>query len=125
MAKKKEVEAAAVFSAQAPDSGVANPGTSPMVGYEPLSTPDTVIAEVDFNELLELEKATRQTTEQFDKIAGNIERLKRDLDLYHNHEKTLNNSIEAKRKDIIKRYNVNEQRSWRIDINSRKIVYQD
>ena len=118
MAKKKEVE---VVPNEVPDTGLLNPGKT-----EPQAPPpaDIVIAEVDFNELLELEKGVRHTEDQLNKVAGNIFRLKRDLDLFHNHEKTLAAQIDAKRKELIKRYKVDEQRKWQIDLNTRKVVYQ-
>lgn len=112
MAKKKEVEIAA-FEDKAETVGLEQPVVE-----------EVVIAEVDFNELLELEKATRQTEEQFNKIAGSIERLKRDLDAYHNHEKSLNEQINVKRKDLVRRNKIDDSRQWRIDINTRKVVYQ-
>lgn len=96
------------------------------VSAAPVATPvvaDIVVADVDFNELLELEKAVKQTADQFDKIAGNIERLKRDLDLFHNHERTINTQIESKRKELVKRYQIDEKRQWRIDFTSHKVVY--
>ena len=92
---------------------------------KPITTvEDIVIDLLDFDELLELEKVTKQTEEQFNRIAGSIKRLEKDLDLYHNQEKTLNNQIDLKRKELIKRYKINEKRQWRIDITTRKIVYQ-
>src|SRR6478736_4445394 len=83
---------------------------------------DVVIAEVDFNELLDLEKGIRQTEEQFNKLAGSVRRLEKDLEVYYNHEKSLNAQIDAKRRELIKRYKLDEQRPWRIDINTRKVV---
>jgi len=109
MAKKKD-DTVAPNEVPAPVSSVAAPA-------------DPVIDEVDFNELLELEKAVKQTADQFNTIAGNIKRLEKDLDLYHNHEKTINGQIDLKRKDLIKRYKIDDQRQWRIDVNSRKVVY--
>jgi len=121
MAKKKE-DVAAVAPNEVPDTGLLNPKVE-----TPVETPveaDTVIAEVDFNELLELEKTTRATEDQFNKVAGSIKRMEKELEAYHVHERNLNGQIDAKRKEIIKRYKIDEQRTWRIDINSRKVVYQ-
>lgn len=95
-------------------------GNVPILGVEQ----DIVIADVDFNELLELEKAARQTEEQFNKLSGNLKRLEKDLEVYYNHEKNLNSQIETKRKELIKRYKLDEQRQWRIDINTHKVIYQ-
>lgn len=116
MAKKKDEVV------QTPDvvSSAPTPVVAPPVAP---SEPDVVIAEVDFNELLELEKATKQTGDQFNAIAGNIKRLEKDLDLYHAHEKALNEQIDSKRKELIRRYGINKDRQWRIDFNSRKVVY--
>lgn len=122
MAKKKEereVQAAPVAPTDVPDTGLLNPKAAPQVPLDP----EVVIAEVDFNELLELEKATKQTADQFDKVAGNIERLRRDLEVYGNHERTLNEQINAKRNALIKRYQLDEKRQWRIDFNTRRVVY--
>lgn len=110
MAKKKEE-----VVVQVPDMVV----TPNVVQQEP----EIVIAEVDFNDLLELEKATKQTAEQFDKVAGNVERLKRDLEVYGNHERNLNDQINTKRNALIKRYQLDEKRQWRIDFNTRRVVY--
>ena len=120
MAKKKEE--VVVAHNEALDTGPLNVKVDAPV---PIQPQDIVIAEVDFNELLELEKAIRQTEEQFNKLSGNLKRLERDLDVYYNHEKSLNTQIDAKRKELIKRYKLEEARPWRIDINSRKVVYQD
>lgn len=121
MAKKsKDVE---VVPNEVPDTGLLNPKVAEP---QPVATmADIIIAEVDFNELLELEKAVRQTESQHDKIAGNIKRLEKDLDAYYAHEKNLTGQIDAKRKELIKRYKIEEQRTWRIDINNRKVVYQN
>lgn len=118
MAKKKEVSVDAV---DVPNTGLLNPQVTAPVSTNP---DEIVIVEVDFNELLELEKATRQTEEQLNKIAGSIYRLNKDMDVYHNHEKTLNEQINVKRKDLIRRYKIDETRQWRIDLSSRKVVYQ-
>jgi hypothetical protein len=85
--------------------------------------PDVVIDEVDFNELLEYEKAARNTEEQLNKLSGSMFRLTKDQELLYNHEKKVNAEIELKRKDLIKRYKLDEQKSWKIDINSRKVIY--
>ena len=123
MAKKNKEDT--VVPNEVPDTGLLNPKLPQPVEIPPAPTsPEIVIAEVDFNELLELEKATRQTEEQLNKLAGSAYRLQKDLELYHNHERTLNGQIDTKRKELIKRYRIDEQRQWRIDINNRKVVYQ-
>jgi len=123
-----------VTPSEVPDTGLLNPkvdakpqfdGVVPPPVVAPPWTPAVVIDEVDFNELLELEKAVRQTEDQFNKLAGGIKRMEKDLEVYFAHEKNLNGQMDAKRKDLIKRYKIDEQRQWRIDINNRKIVYQD
>lgn len=121
MARKNKEETATLTATEVPDTGLLNPKpTTPTTAPEP----EIFIEEVDFNELLELERSVKQTEEQFNRIAGNIERLKKDLDVYFNHERTLNTQIDGKRKELIKRYKLNEARQWRIDINTRKVVYQ-
>lgn len=112
MAKKKEE----VVQTEVPEA-VAQPKAE-------VVTQEVVIAEVDFNELLEIEKAIRQTEDQFNKLAGNVKRLEKDLEVYYNHEKNLNAQIDTKRRELVKRYKLDEQRQWRIDINTRKVVYQ-
>jgi hypothetical protein len=125
MAKKKEDVAAVVAPSEVPDTGLLNPANaSPQVQAQ-AGEPEVVIDEVDFNELLELEKAARTTEEQLNKLAGTIFRLAKDQDAYHAHERTLNGQIDTKRKDLIRRYKVNEKRQWKIDINTRKVVYSD
>jgi len=114
MAKKKDE---VVPTVPAEVSAVAN--------MSPPVQPEIVIADVDFNELLELEKAVKQTAEQFDKISGNIERLKYDLSVYHNHEVALNEQMNTKRKELIRRYQIDEKRQWRIDYTSHRVVYFD
>jgi hypothetical protein len=85
---------------------------------------EVVIDEVDFNELADLQKSIKLTEEQFNKVAGSIKRLEKDLDVFYSHEKTLNNQIDIKRKELIKRYKINDQRRWQIEASSRKVVYQ-
>ncbi len=86
--------------------------------------PEVVIDEVDFNELLELEQAARTTEEQLNKLSGALFRMSKDQETYLAHERKLNGDIDAKRKDLIKRYKLDDKRQWRIDIKSRKVVYQ-
>ncbi len=84
---------------------------------------DVVIDELDFNDLLELEKVARTTEEQLNKISGAMFRLSQDQEVFYNHEKKINAEIDTKRKDLLKRYKLDEQRQWKIDINTRKVVY--
>jgi hypothetical protein len=125
MAKKKEVLA----STEVPDTGLLNPKVHVVQTTQPTQEvkevePEIVINEMDFNELLDMERALRQTEEQFNKIAGTIKRLEKDLDVYNNNERALTAQIDSKRKDFVKLYRLDEQRPWKIDINTRKIVYQ-
>lgn len=85
---------------------------------------EIIVDEHDFNELLELEKTVGQTEDQFNKLSGSIKRLEKELDLYYNHEKTLRSQIDLKRKDLVKRYKLDDKRQWKIDINTRKVLYQ-
>lgn len=86
-------------------------------------TLDVIIDEVDFNELLEFERAIRNTEAQLEKVSGTIFRLTQDQGTIYAHERSLNAQIEVKRKELNKRYKLDEQRSWKVDLNTRKIVY--
>lgn len=120
MAKKKEevlTAAPVVKPTEVPDTGLLNPGNAPA------AEPEIVIGEVDFNDLLDLERAARGTEEELNKLAGTIFRLSKNQELYLAKERELNASIDVKRKELVKRYKVSEQRQWKIDINTRKVVY--
>lgn len=82
-----------------------------------------IVESVDFDELLELERAVKNTEEQLNRIAGMVYRLAKDQETFYSHERNLAAQIEAKRKDLIKRYKIDEKRQWKIDINTRDIVY--
>jgi hypothetical protein len=114
MAKRKEIE-------DMLSDNLVIPEQTTVTATETIS--DVVIDELDFNELLELEKAARATEEQLNKLAGIVYRYSKEQELYYNHEKKLNAEIDTKRKDLLKRYRLDEQRPWKIDINSRKVVY--
>lgn len=84
---------------------------------------ESVLDELDFQELVELENALTNTKASVDKLAGNVVRLKRDIEIYHDHEKTLNAKMEEKRQELIRRYKIDATKNWKIDANSRKVVY--
>lgn len=117
MAKKKEQQEETLVPSEVPDTGLLNKATATQ------SVSDIVIDEVDFNDLLDLEKAARTTEEQLNKLSGAIYRYSKEQDLFYAHEKKLNTEIDNKRKDLVKRYRLDEQKQWKIDINSRKVVY--
>lgn len=91
---------------------------------ETVKVPEVVIDEVDFNDLLELERALRGAEDQLNKLSGALFRMAKDQEVLLVHERQLNADIDAKRKDLIKRYKLDDKRQWRVDINTRKVVYQ-
>ena len=99
-------------------------GTDMNVSTASLIGTEVFIDEIDFNELLELEQLFRQTEGQFDKIAGTAARLKKDLEIVYNNERALNNQMENKRAELVKRYRIDGKRSWVIEIGTRKVVYK-
>lgn len=84
---------------------------------------EIVLAEVDFNELLELEKETQLAQEQLNKLSGAIFRIQKDQETIYNHEKTLGIKIETKKRELLKRYKIDEAKQWKVDLNTRKVIY--
>lgn len=89
-----------------------------------VSNKDIIIDEVDFNEFLEMNRNSEKIIDQLNQLCGTIYRLKKDQESYYVHEKTLNNQIDIKRKELVKRYKLDEQRLWAIDISTHKVVYK-
>jgi len=121
MAKKKEhVESAApVSTTDVPDTGLLNNPPAPVQTSDQI-----VIGDIDFNELLELERQRNATEDQLNKISGAVFRLQADQKAYHEHEKNLAASLELKRKELVKRYKIDDARKWQIDLKSRVVIYQ-
>lgn len=84
---------------------------------------DIIIDEVDYNELLELEKANKDAATQLNVLSGAIFRMSKDQEICLNNEKNILIQIEAKRKELIKRYKIDDQKKWQIDMKSRMIIY--
>lgn len=84
---------------------------------------EIVLEEMDFNESMELQKALENTKIQLDKIAGHIFRLTKEQEVYFNHERNLMVELDNKRKELIKRYKINEKQEWKVDPNTRKVKY--
>jgi hypothetical protein len=84
---------------------------------------NSIMAELDFNELLEFEKTLKSVEEQLNRISGVVYRLTKDQEALYNSEKNIMSNINVKRKELVKRYNLDDKRNWKVDINSRKIVY--
>lgn len=84
---------------------------------------DIVIGQGDIEELMKLEQEIKSTGDQLDKLSGAITRMTADQQLYVSHERNLAGQMDAKRKDVMKRYKIDEKRNWQIDVNTRKIVY--
>ena len=95
---------------------------SPVV-TPPKAEPPVAISDVDFNELLELEKARASTEEQLNKLSGMLYRMEQDQKAYFEHERVLYGKTDALRKDLVRRYKIDETKKWQIDANTRQIVY--
>ena len=88
-----------------------------------VAVPEITIADVDFNELLELEQTFKRTEEILNRLAGNIYRLSKDQETCLNKERNLNMQMEIKRKEIIKRYKIDDTKTWQVDTNTKKVIY--
>lgn len=87
------------------------------------TTPDIAIDQVDFDELATLEQSIRGAEEQLNRVSGLMYRLSKDQDTLFTHERGLAAQLDSKRKEIVRRYKLDDTRQWKIDVNTRKIVY--
>lgn len=87
------------------------------------SSADITLDEIDFKEAGGLQKALTETQEKIDRIAGYIFRLTKEKERLFTHEMALINELDNRRKELIKRYKLDEKRNWKIDPNTKKIVY--
>ena len=87
------------------------------------SEEDIIINAVDFEELLKLQNERDKCADNVNKIAGQIVRLKKDLEQLYNWEKTRSIESEQKRLDIAKRHKIDNSKQWFIDFNTRKVIY--
>lgn len=78
----------------------------------------------DFDDLVILEKERNQVQQQLDQVSGTIFRLEQDQQTLFQMEKGKNGQLEQKRQEITKRYNLDPERPWLIDAQSKRIVYQ-
>jgi len=84
---------------------------------------DLIIDDVDFQELFDLETAFKNAENQVNKLSGTLYRLEQDQKLLLEQEKVVAAQLEVKRKEIIKRYRINDNVRWQIEAQTRKVIY--
>lgn len=84
-----------------------------------------VVGDVDYNEIMEIQKILQSTVLKLNELSGEAFRLTKAQEIHFRNELELKNQLEVKRKELIKRYKINDQKKWSVDINSKVVVYSD
>ncbi len=84
---------------------------------------DIVLSDKDFASLLEFEKIIKAIEEQLDKTSGNIFRLQKEQEALFAHSRKVAEDVINKRKEVSDIYKLNDKLHWKIDINTKKIIY--
>lgn len=100
-------------------------GTPVAETVEEVTDQVTTLDEVDFNELVEVERNVRTVEARLDKSAGLRARLLKEMETLYNQEQALLGALENKRKDLIKRYKIDDKKEWMVDVNTHQVVYKN
>lgn len=83
---------------------------------------EITIDEIDYNELLELQKQSEALANSIDSTSGNIARLQKKQQALLDLEINVRDVIEKKRMEVQKRLNLADS-TWKVDNATRKIIY--